>query len=221
MMAPTDFTAARTNMVEGQIRPNRVTDARLIDAFQSVPREQFVPKALRGVAYVDEDIHIGHGRYLLEPRVLARLLQEAQVTADDVVLDVGSGMGYSAAVIGRLAATVVALESEPDLAAQATAAFQANGVDNALIMQGPLAAGWAKQAPYNVIVLEGAVTEVPQVLLDQLAEGGRLVCVLGGDAQVGTARLFQKLDGVVSGRTLFDATVRALPGFERAPAFQF
>jgi len=221
MVALTDYTAARINMVEGQLRPNKVHDPRLVAAFINVPREQFVPKAQRGIAYVDEDIPVGNGRYLMEPMVLARLLQEARIGAQDMVLDIGCGTGYSAALIGRLAATVVAVESDAELAAQAAQNLMAVGVDNVVLMQGPLTAGWAAQQPYDVIVLDGAVTEVPAVLLDQLAEGGRLVAVLAPPGHVGHARLYQKIGGVVSGRVLFEAAVRLLPGFEPAPQFEF
>lgn len=221
MMATTEYGTARFNMVESQLRPNKVTDPRLVDAFLAVPRDQFVPAALRGVAYVDKAIPVGNGRYLLEPMVLARLLQAARVGAGDLVLDVGTATGYSAAIIGRLAATVVALESDADLAVQANQAMQSHGVDNAAIMQGPLGTGWAKQGPYNVIVLQGAVTAVPQALLDQLAEGGRLVTVVLPESGMGVARLYEKLGGVLSSRNLFDASAHLLPGLEAKPDFRF
>lgn len=221
MMATTEYSAARLNMVEGQIRPNKVTDQRVVDAFLAVPRDQFVPDSLRGVAYVDKSIPVSKGRYLLEPMVLARLLNDARIEATDMVLDVGTGTGYSAAVLGRLAATVVALESDSELAAFANQAMQTQGVDNAAVMHGPLNAGWAKQAPYNVIILEGAVAAVPAALLDQLAEGGRLLGVVLPESGQGVARLYQKNGGQVSSRILFDASAALLPGFEAKADFQF
>lgn len=221
MMATTEYSAARLNMVEGQIRPNKVTDQRVVDAFLAVPRDQFVPDSLRGVAYVDKSIPVSKGRYLLEPMVLARLLNDAKIEATDMVLDVGTGTGYSAAVLGHLAATVVALESDSELAAFANSAMQTQGVDNAAVMHGPLNAGWAKQAPYNVIILEGAVAAVPASLLDQLAEGGRLLAVVLPESGQGVARLYQKNGGQVSSRILFDASAALLPGFEAKADFQF
>lgn len=221
MIATTEYSAARYNMVESQLRPNKVTDQRLVDAFLAVPRDQFVPPALRGVAYVDKAIPVGNGRFLLEPMVLGRLLQEARIAATDLVLDVGTATGYSAAIIGRVAATVVAVESDAALAAQANQAMQTLGVDNAAIVQGNLAAGWAKQGPYDVIVVEGAAATVPQALLDQLAEGGRLVTVLLPEGGVAVARLYQKIGGAISGRTLFDASAALLPGMEPKAAFAF
>jgi len=221
MMAPTDYTAARINMVEGQVRPNKVTDLRLVDAMLAVPRELFVPKALRGIAYVDEDIQVAPGRYLMEPMVLARLMQEAGIGATDVVLDIGCASGYSAAVLGRIAATVIALEQDADLANRATANLAGIGADNAVVVTGPLTAGWVKDQPYDVIMLDGAVAQVPDALLDQLNEGGRLVAVVCEDGRMGQARLYRKVAGMVAGRTLFDAAVRLLPGFEPRPGFQF
>lgn len=221
MMATTEYSAARLNMVEGQIRPNKVTDQRVVDAFLAVPRDQFVPEGLRGVAYVDKSIPVTRSRYLLEPMVLARLLNDAKIEPTDIVLDVGTGTGYSAAVIGRLAATVVALESDSELAAFANQAMQTQGVDNAAVMHGPLNAGWAKQAPYNVIIVQGAVAAVPPALLDQLAEGGRLLAVILPESGQGTARLYLKTGGQVSSRILFDASAALLPGFEAKADFQF
>ncbi|MFM2044565.1 MAG: putative protein-L-isoaspartate O-methyltransferase [Pseudomonadota bacterium] len=220
-MATTDFTAARLNMVEGQIRPNKVTDPRLIEAFLAVPREVFVPKDRRGIAYVDEDLAVAPSRFLMEPMVLARLLQEARIGDQDIVLSIGCATGYSAAVIGRIAATVVALEADAGLAADATRALQETTADNAIVMQGPLAAGWAAQAPYDVIILDGAVPEVPAALLDQLSDRGRLVGVITGTGNMGQARLYKKIGGIVSSRTLFDAAIRPLPGFALKPSFEF
>ena len=173
-----DHAVARHNMVSGQIRTNRVTDERLIEAMEEIPRELFVPRAKRGVAYVDEDVEIASGRYLMEPMVLARLVQEAEITASDVVLDVGCGTGYASAVMARLAGTVIALDVDDTLAAEAEQALSAVGADNALVVTGPLADGFAEQAPYDVILVGGAVDHLPQALADQLAEGGRIVGVV-------------------------------------------
>lgn len=216
----TDYVRARTNMVENQLRPNRVTDERLLAAMAEVPREAFVPEVLRGTACVDEDLPLGGGRYLMEPVVFARLVQAARITAADVVLDVGCATGYSAAVLARLAATVVALEEDAGLRARAEANLAELEVTDATVVAGPLRDGFADQAPYDVIVIEGAVEAVPEALSDQLGEGGRLVAVVGEGA-VGRAALFLRVDGVLSRRDLFDAAVPRLPGFEVAPGFVF
>lgn len=216
-----DLVAARTNMVEGQLRPNRVTEGALVQAFQTVPREVFVPAALRSVAYLDEDLPLGGGRYLMEPMVLGRLLQAARIQPTDVVLVVGATTGYAAAICGRLAATVVALESEAALMETAQAALLETEADTVVLVHGPLEAGWPAQAPYNVILVDGGVRQVPACLLEQLADGGRLVTVLATGAGPGAARLYQKIAGSVSGLTLFDASVRALPGFDDEPPFTF
>ncbi len=216
----TDFAAARKQMVDSQLLPNKVTDASLIEAMGAVPREAFLPQALRGVAYVDEDMPVAPGRYVMEPMVFARLLQEAEVRKTDAVLDVGCATGYSAAVLARMASVVVAVEENPELVQQATANLAQAGADNAAVVAGPLTQGYPAQAPYDVIVLEGAVEEVPASLLDQLAEGGRLVAVIAGRG-IGKATLYSRTGGIIGHRQLFDAGVPLLPGFVREAGFVF
>lgn len=214
-----DFTLSRRNMVANQIRPNEVADEALLAAFGDIPRERFVPDHLKGVAYIDEDLPIKKDRYLMEPMVLAKLLQLAQVTPGDIVLDIGCATGYSAAVISRLANTVVALESDPELAASAGATLTELGADNAVVVVAPLAEGYPKQAPYDVIVFEGAVPRIPDAIARQLAEGGRLVAVAGEGAQRGT--LMARTRGVLSSRPVFDAGTPVLPDFAPEQGFVF
>lgn len=216
-----EYATARDNMIDCQLRTNKVTEDRLLDAFAEVPRELFVPEARRGFAYVDEDIAIGSGRHLMEPMVLARLLQAAAIEPGDVVLDVGAGTGYASAIAARLAATVVALESAEGLAAQANDRFQELGIDNAVVVTGPLTEGYAKQAPYNVILVNGAVASVPEVIAAQLAEGGRLVTVVKAGEGQGKATLVQCIGGHPSSRVIFDAGTPRLAGFEPVAGFQF
>jgi protein-L-isoaspartate(D-aspartate) O-methyltransferase len=216
-----DYAAARLNMVEGQIKPNKVIDQALIDAMMAIPRERFVPADRRGVAYVDEDVAVGGGRVLMEPRVLGRLLNDARITSDSRVLIVGAGTGYSAALVARLAAKVVALEEDKALVATARGALSELGVRGVILAEGRLAEGWAAEGPYDVILVDGAVAEVPAALVAQLAPGGRLLTVVDDGDGVGRAMLVGAVDGVVSQRPLFDATTAILPGFERKPAFQF
>ena len=216
-----DHAAARRNMVSGQIRTNRVSDERLIDAMEEIPRERFVPHAKRGVAYVDEDVEIASGRFLMEPMVLARLVQESSIAADDMVLDVGCGTGYATAVMARLAGTVIALDVDKSLAAEAERTLSAVGADNAIVMTGPLAEGCARQAPYDVILLGGAVDHLPQALADQLAERGRIVGVLRKAGGVGQATLWAKHRGALSSRSLFEASLPPLPGIARPVHFEF
>ena len=221
-----DFDAMRAHMVDGQILPNKVTDPRLIEALSVTPRERFVPPARRGVAYVDEDLEIAPGRYLMEPAVFARLVEAAAVTAADTVLDVGCASGYSTAVLGRLAGTVIGLESDRELLAVATEALAELGIDSAVAVEGPLADGYPAQAPYDVIVLEGAIELVPEGLTDQLADGGRLLAVvansqLSGRHHIGRATLCVRVGDAVSARPLFDATLPLLAGFERQTRFVF
>jgi protein-L-isoaspartate(D-aspartate) O-methyltransferase len=207
-------------MVEGQIRTNKVTDSSLIAALSDLPRERFVPPAWRGTAYVDEDLPLGQGRHLMEPMVLARLLQTADVAPSDVALVIGSGAGYSAAVLARLCTTVVAIEENSTLAGDAAALLSELGIDNAVVVEGALATGYARQAPYDVILIDGAVAEIPAVILDQLAEGGRLVTVVRA-GRVGRATLVSLRGGAISRRIIFDAATPLLPGFVAEQHFAF
>ncbi len=216
-----DFAAARSNMVESQIRTNKVTDPHLLDAFETIPRERFVPEPLRGIAYVDEDVALGGQRFVMEPMVLAKLLQAARPGPGDVALDLGCGSGYATAILSRLVATVVALEVDAALAAAANQTLDELEIDNVVVVEGRLAEGYPKQAPYNVILLNGAVSEVPLAIADQLAEGGRLVTVVSVGAGLGRATLMRRDSGVISSRILCDASVPVLPGFEAAPGFVF
>jgi protein-L-isoaspartate(D-aspartate) O-methyltransferase len=217
-----DYAAVRHNMVESQLRTNKVTNWRLIDAMDDVPRERFVPKQLCGTAYVDEDLMVAPGRYLMEPLVLARLLQAATVSEEDVALDIGCGTGYSCAVLGRLAGTVVGLEADAALAESAAQTLSETGADNVIVVSGKLAAGYSRQGPYDVILFGGGIPFVPPAVFDQLAEGGRMVAVLRrpGEA-IGRATLWIKLRGEISHRVICDASVPPLPGIEAETEFKF
>ncbi|MCH7929583.1 MAG: protein-L-isoaspartate O-methyltransferase [Proteobacteria bacterium] len=217
----TDYVTARINMVENQVRPNRVADERVLAAMAEVPRERFVPRKYQGLAYVDEDIAVARGRYLMEPLALARLLDAAAIRPDDVVLDIGCATGYSSAVLARLANTVVALESDAGLAEDAVKVLGEIDADNVAVITGALEDGYPEQAPYDVIVLGGAVDEVPPAITDQLAEGGRLVAVVTGGGRVGKVTLTLRTHGRLSSRVVFDAAVAPLPGFSIARDFVF
>lgn len=216
-----DFATARLNMVESQLRTNRVTDRRVLDAMGAVPRELFVPKARRPIAYVDEDLEIAEGRYLMEPMVFARLVQEAAIRPQDVVLDVACGLGYSAAVLGQIAEAVVGLEPDATLADQANDLLTELGVENVAVVTGDPRNGYPREAPYDVILVDGGVTAVPGPLRDQLADGGRLMAVVMDGDDMGRAVVVSRIGDTFSERTLFDAAVPVLPSFAPAPAFVF
>lgn len=224
-----DFVRQRLTMVETQLRPNEVTDARLLAAMSALPRERFVPERLRAFAYIDEGIEVfpatdaAPARYLLAPMVLARLVQLAAVEPQDTVLDIGCATGYSTAVLARLGRTVVGLEPEPELASVARRALPDLRLPNAQIVEGPLVAGFPEKGPYDVIVLNGSVPAPPEPLFAQLKEGGRLAAILlrGGPGTQGKAYLFVKDGGEASGVPHFDAGARPLPGFSPAPSFIF
>lgn len=214
-----DYAVARQHMVDSQIRTNKVTDERLIEAIRALPRERFVPEPIRARSYLDDDVELAPGRYLMEPMVTARLIQAADVKATDMAMVIGAATGYAAALLAKLANTVVALECDSTLAQRAVAAFADLAIDNAAVVEGPLRDGCAKHAPYDVIFLDGAIEEVPQAGATQLAEGGRMVGVLR-ERGVGRAVLWVKTGNVMSKRVLFDANVTLLPGFAAAKRFE-
>jgi protein-L-isoaspartate(D-aspartate) O-methyltransferase len=216
-----DFKLARHNMVECQVRPNQVTDSGIIEAMSEIPREAFVPEAMAEVAYVDQALEVGHGRFLLAPMVLARLLQEAELTRNDMVLLVGCGTGYATAVISQIAGTVVALEQEAALAESATRLLASLEIDNAAVVEGPLVAGWKDQAPYDVIIFGGGAAEIPDAITAQLTEAGRLVAVKADQGGIGRGTLVTNFNGVGTAREFMDAAAPLLPGFERAAEFSF
>jgi protein-L-isoaspartate(D-aspartate) O-methyltransferase len=215
------FEAARAHMIESQIRPNKVTDDRVLAAIAKIRRELFVPEQLRPVAYVDDDLPLGGGRYLMEPMVAARLLQAASVERSDTALVVGGGAGYEAAVLTQLARAVVALEEDPQLAKRARAALVDHGIAAVSVVEGPLGLGHRTRAPYDVILFGGAVAEAPNEIVKQLAEGGRLVAVIKAEGGIGRATLMTRTGGVIARRVIFDAATPLLPGFQPKPAFVF
>ena len=214
----TDYAARRTTMVDTQIRPSDVTKFPIIEAMLSIPREEFVPATRREAAYVGENLDLGRGRVMLEPRTLAKMLDALDVQRNELVLDIGSGLGYSAAVIARLAEAVVAVESDGDLAEEAQGILSREGADNVIQHQGPLADGAAQHGPYDAIIIQGAVSELPVALLDQLKDGGRIACLFMEEA-LGVVRIGYKLDGGISWRFAFNASAPILPGFEKQVAF--
>lgn len=217
----TAFETARMHMIESQLRPNGVADERVLAAIAKIPRELFVPERLQSVAYIDDDLPLGGGRYLMEPMVAARLVQAAAVERSDIALVVGAGAGYEAAVLAQLARAVVALEEDPTLARRARDAFVDLSIANVSVVEGPLTTGHRARAPYDVILCGGAIAKVPQEIVTQLAEGGRLVAVVKPTDGVGRATLATRTGGVIAQRVMFDAATPLLPGFQPKPAFVF
>jgi len=216
-----DFAAARRMMVDGQIRTNDVTDLRLIAAMLSVPRERFVPVQKQAIAYFDCDIPVGDSsRFLLKPMVLAKLIQAAAVGSGDRVLDVACATAYSSAVLARLAGRVVALEEDATLARIAVWSLQDVEAHNVTVVRGPLAGGWPAEAPYDVILLNGTTEIVPQALLRQLKDRGRLVGLLGR-APIGKATIYRSDGGHVTTQQIFEAASPLLPGFAKPTEFVF
>lgn len=213
-----EFATRRVMMVDTQVRPSDVTKFPIIDAMLSVPRETFVPDARREAAYVGENLPLAPGRVVLEPRTLAKLLDALDIQPTELVLNIGCGLGYSAAVMARLAETVVAVEEDEALAADAQRILSEEGVDNAVVVTGKLAEGSAKCAPYDVITVEGGVELVPDAVLAQLKDGGRIGAVFMEGA-VGTVRVGYKAAGKITWRSVFNATAPVLPGFQKPRGF--
>ena len=220
-----DYAAARRSMVDGQLRPNRVVDPRLLDAMRSLPREAFLPSALRSRAYVDEDVILpgAGGRGLMEPMILARLIQLLEIRPANRVLVVCAGTGYGAAVLADMGARVTALEPEAGLREAAEAGLAACGLPPGAVRleAGAPVEGFPAAAPYDAILIEGEVPEIPPAIAGQLAEGGRLAAVQGGGARSGRAVLGRRLGGAFTITPVFDCATFALPAFQPAPGFVF
>jgi protein-L-isoaspartate(D-aspartate) O-methyltransferase len=213
-----DFATRRTIMVDTQVRPSDVTKFPIIDAMLTVPRERFLPADRRELAYVGEHVPLGGGRVLLDPRTFAKLLDGLEISKTDVALDIGCGLGYSTAVLAHLSDFVVGVDEDAATCNQAQGLLSEIGVDNAAITAGPLTAGSPKAGPYDVIFIGGAVADLPEALLDQLKEGGRIAAIWTEGA-LGVARIGTRHAGRISWRFAFNAAAPVLPGFSRAPSF--
>lgn len=218
---PFDFALARTNMVDGQIRPNKVTDGRLLDALETIARESFVPPAQADTAYSEQELSLPQGRFLLAPMLLARMIQALDITTTSRVLDVAPATGYSTAVLASFAQAVIGLEADNGFGASAGQMLASAGRANAQMVHGPISMGAKQLAPYDAILVNGAMAEVPKTLFHQLVEGGRLIAIIGGQPGVkpGQVTLFTKYHNTVSERVLFEAAASYVPGFTPTEVF--
>lgn len=216
----TDFAAAREAMVDSQVRTSDVTRYAIIEAMLEIPRELFVPRARRDVAYAEAEIPIAPGRAMLMPRAFAKMIEAAGIGASDLVLDLAPGTGYSTAVIARLAAAVVAIEPDAELARQATEALESLEIVNAIVSHGDPTAGDPAHGPYDVIFVNGAVERVPEALTDQLKDGGRLVAIFV-ERGVGQCRVVLRVGDTLAQRIADDITGPLVPGFEKKRVFAF
>jgi protein-L-isoaspartate(D-aspartate) O-methyltransferase len=213
-----DNATRRRMMVDNQIRPSDVTKFPIIEAFLSLKREYFVPTENRDTAYVGEHIQIGNDRVILDPRTLAKMLDAVDVTDSELVLDVGAGYGYSSAIIAYLAEAVVALESDDKPASEMQNALIEHGIDNVIVEQGPLLDGAASHAPYDVIFVQGGVEFIPEKIISQLKEGGRMVALFM-EGTLGSVKIGYKVTGGVNWRFAFNAGAPVLSDFEKEPTF--
>lgn len=208
----TDFAQRRTMMVDTQVRPSDVTKYPIIEAMLAIPREVYLPESSREAAYVGENLVVGAGRVMLEPRTLAKMLDALDIQAEERVLDIGCAMGYSTAVIARLAGSVVATEADDALATAARRTLSTEGVTNAVVRVAPLAEGAAADGPFDVITVQGAIERLPGTVAAQLKEGGR-IGALFMEGALGTCRIGHKIDGVVTWRFAFHASAPVLAGY--------
>ena len=220
MMTPS-YETLRAAMIDSQLRPTGVNDVRVIEAFMPVRREAFVGEAARARAYLDAGLAIAPGRVLMEPMLFGNLVMRAELEPSDRVLLIGAASGYEAAVIGRLVRQVIAVESDSALATAARAALSAEGAANVRVVDGPLALGWAADAPYDVLFLNGAAEELPSALVAQLMDGGRFAGVMRGAGGIGHAAAGRKGGGMIGVSHFMEAGGAPLPGFERPRGFRF
>jgi len=205
-------------MVDTQVRPSDVTKFPIIDAMLSVPRELYVPENLREAAYVGENLDLGAGRVMLEPRTLAKMLDALEIDPSHVALDLGCGFGYTTALLAQLVDFVVGVEEEEGLASEAEMLLAEQGVHNAAVINGDMRDGAARSGPYDIIITQGAVEMVPDAILHQLREGGRIACIFANGA-LGAVRIGHKIDGAITWRYAFNASAPLLNGFEKAENF--
>jgi protein-L-isoaspartate(D-aspartate) O-methyltransferase len=224
-LTPDFYETARFNMIESQLRPNKVIDDKILGIMARLPREAFVPADQKSFAYTDGDVSVGFGRKLLSPMVLARMIVALNLKDDDRVLDIGPATGYSTAILNDLAGEIIALENDPALTRQ----LQQNKIDflleNTRLVQGSLSDGHAPASPFNAIIIQGAAQWIPEKIINQLAEGGRMVCVVYPEGElhgkIGEARLYTKQAKGITEQKLFDAAAPLLPGFATRPKFVF
>jgi protein-L-isoaspartate(D-aspartate) O-methyltransferase len=214
----TDYKTRRTMMVDTQVRPSDVTKFPIIDAMLAIPREAYVPDSKREAAYVRENLALDTDRVMLEPRTLAKMLEVLDVQPEHVALDVACGLGYSTAILARLCDFVVGVEDDETRTQEAQSILSGNSIDNAAVVTGDLAQGAAKSGPYDIIIVQGGVSEVPEGLLAQLREGGRIACIFA-EGTLGVVRIGHKIDGIVNWRFAFNASAPVLRGFEKRAAF--
>lgn len=217
-----DFKIARKNMVENQIRANKVTSLNVINAFLDVPREKFVPDALQEISYVDEDIQLSRNRFMMKPMILARLFQSLNLKGNENILHVGSNSGYGSAILSRMCSSVISLESDKKLFETSIHTFSNMGFDNVVPLHGSMENGVEKEAPFDIIFIEGSIEIEPKSLFGQLNENGKLIAIIRpANIKIGKAKLFFKISNEIGLENLFDAQVSKLSIFKSKTKFSF
>ena len=216
------FTKARKIMLESQIRPNKVIDEMVLSAFAKIPREIFVHKSMQDIAYIDEDLPLSNGRYLMEPMVLARLIQSLELNASDNVMIIGIGTGYSVAIISQIVTSVIGIESRATLIQKAENNLTELDITNAVLFKERLQDGFSREAPYNAILIDGGISFIPESILDQLTNNGKLVSIYRPNIETaGEASIWMRSGTKFSRKCLFNAQVPTLEEFRAKPEFIF
>lgn len=216
------FYQARKVMLESQIRPNKVIDELVLSAFLEIPRELFVQKSMRDIAYIDEDLPLSNGRYLIEPMVLARMVQSLELKVSDNVMIIGVGTGYSTAIISKIVTSVIGVESRSPLIQKAENNLAQLEITNTVLFKERLQEGYSKEAPYNAILIDGGVSDVPSSILNQLADDGKLVSIYRSEnTAVGEASIWMRSGKKFSRKCLFNAQVPTLDEFKEKQEFLF
>ena len=217
-----DFELARKKMVENQIRANKVTDISIIDAFNYVRREKFVPDSLKAISYIDEDIQLSRNRFMMKPMILARLFQSLSLQGNENILHIGSNTGYSSAILSRICSSVICIESDKKLFETSVNVFSEMGFDNVIPLHGLMEHGVIKEAPFDIIFIEGSIEIEPKTLFGQLNDNGKLIVIIRPEnMKIGKAKLFFKKNNEIGIENLFDAQVSKLSIFKSNSKFLF
>jgi protein-L-isoaspartate(D-aspartate) O-methyltransferase len=207
------FDIARTNMVKNQILPSNITNTAFIDVIMELPKHIFIPENKQGISYIDSSLTVGAGRYILSPMIFAKMIEALNIKGDESVLDIACGTGYSSAIIANLCKKVVSVESNADLASKAHLNLNRLGISNVIIISNSLAGGHEEGGPYDIIIINGAVKEVPNSLFDQLTDNGRLVTIISKAPHSGSIVIYTKSAGAISAREVFDVTISIIEDF--------
>ena len=208
------------NMIDGQVKPLSNIEPSILEALYNIDRKDYIPENFRDFSYSEKNVYIGNGRYLPKPAITAKLLSALKVETLETVLIIGSGTGYSAAITSKIAETVICIEEDQDLITFSESIASSNSMNNIVFIKNKLSKGYIDQGPYSCILIEGGVEEVPNIILDQIAEGGKLVTVIMQN-DTGSAIKYSRKNNQIISQFLFSIEAPLLKSFEKAKKFKF